>query len=606
MRMVHLPKKNKIGYGAEKKQQDGPVVNLKLLDRCSGTLSVGTGVMIPYGRHVQTDRILHISEVDRGLACGCVCAACGADLIARRGEVRLPHFAHNSTAECVGAYETTLHKLAKQIIADRMEIYLPEVTYEHKGSTKVVKPGMLLRMDSVSLEEGMDRMRPDIIGRKFVGGEARELLIEVGVTHFCGPEKIELIREMKLACIEIDLSGVDRAEDPEVLAELVVKGAPRAWIYNDLAEKSREQSIQDEMRRKKAQAGKLVSVWRKSFPRQKFRHFQAIIDADLTAAAEMDLPGSECFSKVSQVWQGGILSLFLIGEHNYAGPFRTIRVMDVFRENGYIRNEFEWVPKDVCDLARSIDPSFMSAYEAVEEYLKALCSLGLMSRSKAGWCRNEKASQEARLLIAEAEKARARKSEITDKLNTLLKRTPHSVDVLGWMNAIPPDYTVSPNAAVETGASEYERLIRHLDRLWWMVASSTGGIEENLLGLPLEEILSLRQEEERKRQAAREEREAENKRIALKVAESQRILREIKVRELEIIAEEKREKKAYHFRSQILEEATSHRDADWARFWMGAKNTGLGGRRPKDVCVDQKGLDATRTALLSDVRRSRR
>jgi hypothetical protein len=583
-------------------------MSLKLEERCTG--SIGAGVMIPYGRHVKTDRLLHISEVDRGLACGCVCLSCKADLIARKGEVRLPHFAHSSESECGGACETILHKLAKQIIADRMNVYLPDVTWEHKGSTKVVKPGMLLHIDSVSLEERMGLITPDIVTRKVVKGETRELLIEVAVTHFCGPEKIALIRERRLPCIEIDLSGVD-TWDPAVLADLVVKDAPRKWIYNALAEESREQSILDEMRRKNAQARKLASVWQKPFPLQKYGHFQVIIDANLTAAAELDLPGGKSFKKVSKAWQGTIVWLFVIKD-NDAGPFRTMDVLDALGKRDDIRKEFEWVSKDVCELARSIDPSFMSAYEAVEEYLKALCGLGLLSRSKSGWCRDERASQEARRLIAEAKKARARKAKMTDELNSVISNAKKSINVAKWMMTVPPDYTVSPHDAIKDGSHEYQKLLAHMGRLLWMVLGSDT-IEENLLGLPLDEILSARQEQARQRQAKWEQRqaeleqwEAENKRRAEQVYEERRIAREEEARVLEIAAAKDREKKAQRFRSQILEEATAHKDADWARFWMGAKNSALGNRRPNDVCVDQKGVDATRVVLLSEIRRPRR
>ncbi|MBO9471664.1 hypothetical protein J7355_16360 [Endozoicomonas sp. G2_2] len=42
----------------------------------------------------------HVEEVSRGLACGCRCTDCKRPLIARKGEVRVEHFAHQAGANC--------------------------------------------------------------------------------------------------------------------------------------------------------------------------------------------------------------------------------------------------------------------------------------------------------------------------------------------------------------------------------------------------------------------------------------------------------------------------------------------------------------------------
>lgn len=53
-------------------------------------------------------------------------------LIARQGEIRSWHFAHESGAECEGGTETALHLAAKQIVASAPQILIPgfEITGE--------------------------------------------------------------------------------------------------------------------------------------------------------------------------------------------------------------------------------------------------------------------------------------------------------------------------------------------------------------------------------------------------------------------------------------------------------------------------------------------
>ena len=60
------------------------------------------------------NNFVHVDNVAKGLACNCYCPACKEQLVAKnRGTQRIHHFAHVSGADCEGAYETMLHKLAK-------------------------------------------------------------------------------------------------------------------------------------------------------------------------------------------------------------------------------------------------------------------------------------------------------------------------------------------------------------------------------------------------------------------------------------------------------------------------------------------------------------
>lgn len=59
----------------------------------------------------------HISEVERGLKCGCTCPACGEKLIAKKGQYVTHHFAHQASKDCEYGYESSLHFAAKEILS---------------------------------------------------------------------------------------------------------------------------------------------------------------------------------------------------------------------------------------------------------------------------------------------------------------------------------------------------------------------------------------------------------------------------------------------------------------------------------------------------------
>ena len=72
-----------------------------------------------------TGRMRGIDEVEQGLACDCECPECGSPLVARKGAVRVHHFAHRG-ASCATGAESALHRMAKQIVAVGFE-GLPDI-----------------------------------------------------------------------------------------------------------------------------------------------------------------------------------------------------------------------------------------------------------------------------------------------------------------------------------------------------------------------------------------------------------------------------------------------------------------------------------------------
>lgn len=97
-----------------------------------------------------------------------------------------------------------LHLLAKQVIAEQKFVRLPAVIPEYGDKTYKLYSPTDFRPTEVVLEPWMGGIRPDIVARD--NEHSKELLVEIYVTHPCGPEKIELIRARKIAAIEIDLS----------------------------------------------------------------------------------------------------------------------------------------------------------------------------------------------------------------------------------------------------------------------------------------------------------------------------------------------------------------------------------------------------------------
>ena len=178
----------------------------------------------------------HISEVERGLKCACICPMCGSDLVAKQGKVQEHHFAHAKGAECAHAVETALHLAAKDILAKRKEIVLPavEITFPHSTRRTVIAPEQRYAIESVNVEQKLGSIIPDVIARI----KGRELLVEITVTHRVDGGKLKKIKELGLSCIEIDLSDIQRDLSRDNLEKVVTNETMhKRWLHNVRADK---------------------------------------------------------------------------------------------------------------------------------------------------------------------------------------------------------------------------------------------------------------------------------------------------------------------------------------------------------------------------------
>ena len=102
--------------------------------------------------------LVHVSEVQQGLKCGCICPSCGEKMVARKGSKMAHHFAHQN-AECSYGIETTLHLMAKEVLENKKKMLLPSVTidFKHRAS-EVVSSELFVSFNEVACEMRMDNI----------------------------------------------------------------------------------------------------------------------------------------------------------------------------------------------------------------------------------------------------------------------------------------------------------------------------------------------------------------------------------------------------------------------------------------------------------------
>jgi|MTBAKSStandDraft_1061840.scaffolds.fasta_scaffold30671_1 hypothetical protein len=172
------------------------------------------GILIPYG--LKNNSLVHISDVESGLKCGCVCPVCNDNLVARKGTKKRHYFAHHSGSTC--NKESLLHYLGKKLLFDRIDYLLfhgekldlhwecDQCEDEHDGD-------LIKKACSVKLEASFGECRPDIT--LFDLYNKPIVFIEIIVTHEPEDQVYKFVKDNKIAIVEF---LVDDMEDVESLA----------------------------------------------------------------------------------------------------------------------------------------------------------------------------------------------------------------------------------------------------------------------------------------------------------------------------------------------------------------------------------------------------
>ena len=200
------------------------------------------------GYALHENNLVHISDVPSGLDCECVCTACGGRLIAKKGKIKVHHFAHYDSEECQYGYETSLHLAVKQLIMEHKKIMLPPVYLSFPGGFKEIislYPSNVIKVDKVLLEtrqeDKQEWMIPDLI---LFSGQ-RKLYVEICVTHAIDNKKLSKIKKMGISTIEIDLSRRARSIEKEDLEKLLFEDLEeKKWIYNSREKESLKKFLQ--------------------------------------------------------------------------------------------------------------------------------------------------------------------------------------------------------------------------------------------------------------------------------------------------------------------------------------------------------------------------
>lgn len=188
---------------------------------------------IPFGLHPQSQHMLTVTDVAKGLACNCVCVACGTPLMAKQGKVRTWHFAHSVETNCKTAAEAAIHQMAKQLVAQHRRLFLPHREHERDVlgkfglwsetiSTLVQSQG-IFPLEDCQIEKTLtprnaneSTFRPDVLANL----NGSPIAIEIFNTHAVSEEKAKALEAQGVSVLEIEVHDILEVDPRHMLAEL--------------------------------------------------------------------------------------------------------------------------------------------------------------------------------------------------------------------------------------------------------------------------------------------------------------------------------------------------------------------------------------------------
>ena len=180
---------------------------------------------------LKNSELVNIKQVEKGLACNCICFECSEPVVAKKGDKNEHHFAHSSNKEsCHINPESILHKFAKQVIMEAKALVLPPLPNTDEVEAKTWQFTRLIE------EQSVGSIRPDIVGSI----DDETVFIEVAVTSFVDTDKLDFIKRLGIKTVEIDLREIlsQSMDIPSKEAKIFILDQidNKKWLYPEAKE----------------------------------------------------------------------------------------------------------------------------------------------------------------------------------------------------------------------------------------------------------------------------------------------------------------------------------------------------------------------------------
>lgn len=572
----------------------------------------------------------------------CPAPSCRAPLVARKGRSgRTEHFAHYAGRAriCEAGRETSAHLLAKDILAERLWLWLPPVVAEFDGERINVAQARKLTFDKAVLEDRLGDLIPDVVLHL---GDKR-LLVEVRVTHECDDAKIAKLKARGLPTVEIDIRKAQHG-DREAITAAILETGKREWLHNARQDEALATLRARSAERKRATADALHARARAiagtpadpaTLPEGQAA-LRRLDDLDLAATLLRPNIATRVFRVPDAEWQALVAGRVLIADYadDLDGSFGVSHILRWVRGAGLIRDELapQW-DAGLLEAVLAEDPTFRTAATSLLQYLKCLETDGILQvAGKQRWRRAEAFRRDIKARLDAVRQLGERRTTIEKEVRALVaiaSDESQGFDFQAWASSPIPPFGADLEAIIRS--DDWRRLQVGLRDLPWTLRYGAETAPDTTLGLPIEKTLrsALDDFQRRKAEAEQARLDALRKAAEARLVDVRRAFAQVmpddeietrldgrfKDREDTIRAEalasiegrdravnwaaakqrqrtrQQRDKDiAAEFRAKLETTAIGRLDAQRGRLWCSTANGSLGGQRPQEYCISENAL----------------
>ena len=185
-------------------------------------------------------KVVEVKQVERGLACQCICLGCGGRLVAKQGTKVVWHFAHEQPSEGLSCGESALHLAAKAALQTLSSLWLPSATWRLESLHDILGREVPVNVVGAKRETGVSAVELEVSRACTDGGIRLDALlattqgpvgVEIRVKHAVDEVKKSRLADLKMPVVELDLSRyVDECTTFEQLNVLLSRSAPRQLV----------------------------------------------------------------------------------------------------------------------------------------------------------------------------------------------------------------------------------------------------------------------------------------------------------------------------------------------------------------------------------------
>jgi hypothetical protein len=208
------------------------------------------GVKLAFGR-TASGRIAHVSQVERGLDCNCICPSCDESLVARQGDVKSWHFAHSSGSACKGAFSAALATLLADLLNQGSAFSLPHLTWKWGSSDKRRATGRVI-MENATTEVDPRTGLHYVIAlptTSHFGARFRISFLEPGMAQDATSHSEDETCHLLLDFTQVEDLGLPEDAIISAVSDRLLASSDRRWIYHHQIQSERRACTEKYLRR---------------------------------------------------------------------------------------------------------------------------------------------------------------------------------------------------------------------------------------------------------------------------------------------------------------------------------------------------------------------